>query len=199
MLLAKRAQEFPAAPLVGRHVTLYAVGQEDYNFLYRMETSSAVASQWRLRGRTPSPQDWQQGLWHGVIAQYLVVPNVKLAARREPIGLVSAFDLNGADSHGHVAALKFDSRGPSPLLMMGFALFINKVFTCWDLRKLYMEVAEWNYAQFASGRSRYFDIEGRLKGHYFYGGQHWDQFILAIHKEKWEHESIPLIRAAEGE
>jgi RimJ/RimL family protein N-acetyltransferase len=82
--------------------------------------------------------------------------------------------------------------------MLGLALFLEYVFTCWDLRKLYMQLPEYNYEQFASGAERFFVVEGRQREHTFFGGRHWDQLTLAIYRQTWFAHSARILRVAAG-
>lgn len=177
--------------LDGRHVFLRAVGPEDYGYLQLMETSSEMAARWKYRGATPSPEQWAQGLWNGTLAQFLIISR----ADETPVGIVSAFQPSFQDGHAHVAAAKFDLRRRSPLMMLGFAMFVEYVFACWDLHKLYLELPEYNYEQFASGEGRYFEIEGRRRDHFFLARRRWDQILLAIFRDEWLRYGSPIARA----
>lgn len=188
----ERARTFRAPPLTGRHVALRAPTPGDYERLQALETSSELAPQWRLRGATPSPQDWMQGAWRGVLAQFLVLPRGKGS---NPVGLVVVYQANFQDGFAYVAATTLEPRRRSPLLMLGFGVFLNYVFRCWNFRKLYMEVPAYNFTQFASGVDRYFTVEGRLRDRMFLDGQYWDQYVLAIDRARWEEQGAQLMRA----
>jgi hypothetical protein len=170
------------APIVGtRAVYLKPLVPEDYPYIRQAESAPELSARWRYRGATPSPDEWLQGLWAGRLAQFVVV------ARRSstPIGLVAAYRANFQQGHAALAAERFGSARRSPLLVVGVALFVDYVFKCFALRKLYMELPEFNYEQFASGTDRYFTVEGRLRDHSFYDGRYWDELILAIDRRTW--------------
>jgi hypothetical protein len=177
--------------LQGRHVFLRTVTPEDYRFLQIFETSGDLGVQWRFRGRTPSPEQWAQMTWMDVLAQFLVIGR----ASNLPLGVVAIYEPNFQDGHAKLAAARFDSGKRSPPMMIGVALFLRYAFTCWNLRKLYLELPEYNYAQFASGLDRVFRVEGRLREHYYFGGERWDQIVLAIYREQWQRYGEPLLRA----
>ena len=61
-LVSERALRFSSPSLRGRHVELRPIVPEDYTYLQLIETGSELAPRWRLRGATPGPQDWAQGL-----------------------------------------------------------------------------------------------------------------------------------------
>jgi hypothetical protein len=116
-----------------------------------------------------------------VLAQYLV----QAPRQRRPIGIVLAYNPNFQDQYAYVAAASFDSQTRSPVMMLGFGMFINYVFTCWPFRKLYLETSEYNWDQFASGEGRYFEVEARLRDHLFFGGRYWDQLTLGMYRSTW--------------
>jgi hypothetical protein len=179
--VSERAKGFRGPTLQGKHVHLRAVVPEDFAYLRLIETSSAFAPRWRLRGATPSPQDWAHGTSAGVLAQFVVVSN----RDRARVGLVTAFRANFQDGHARLAAVAFNPHSRSPLMALGMGLFIEYVFRCWRFRKLYLDVAEYNFPQFSSGLARIFTVEGRLRQHYYLDGEYWDKVILAIPRETW--------------
>ena len=182
------AKQLKLPSLKGLHVQLKAITPKDYGFLQTIELNSELIFRWRLRGSTPSPEEWAQALWQGVLAQYLVVtPN------RAPIGIVVAYRANFQDQHAYVAAAHFGPQKRSPLLMLAFGMFIEYVFNCWSFRKLYLETPEFNYDLFASGIGRYFEVEGRFRDHSFFSGEHWDHLILAIYRDTWIDRGRRLI------
>jgi hypothetical protein len=111
-----------------------------------------------FQGSTPSPEQWAQTTWGPTLAQFMVVTR----RRNDAIGMVAAYQANFQDGFAHFAAVRFDPRSRSPLMIFGVAVFLEYVFSCWDFRKLYLEVPEYNYGQLASGHGRLFVIEGRL-------------------------------------
>jgi hypothetical protein len=175
------SKRFLPPPLEGVHAHLRPVTPRDYELIQALELSTELAFRWRFRGSTPSPEQWAQTLWRGVIAQYLVVS----PGQQQPIGLVLAYNANFQDQYAYVAVARFESQTRSPVMILGFGIFIHYVFTCWPFRKLYLESSQYNYDQFASGMGRYFEVEARLRDHSFFGGQYWDQLTLAIYREPW--------------
>jgi hypothetical protein len=171
--------EFITPPLRARHVFLKPIAPSDYPFLQMLETAGDPAPRWRHRGGTPSPDQWAQGLWAGVLVQFLVVG----VESSTPIGRVVIYRPNFQDRHAYFAALRFQPRQRSPLMILGISLFLRYVFSYWDFEKLYMEVPEYSLPQFASGLGRFFEIEGRLRGHLQAGDRSWDQLIVALHRD----------------
>jgi acyl carrier protein len=170
--------EFVTPRIRGRHVYLKPIDPSDYPLLQMLETVGDPAPRWRHRGVTPSPDQWAQVLWAGVLVQFMVVG----VQSNKPIGRVLIYQPNFQDGHAYFAAMRFDTRDRSPLMVLGVSLFLEYVFGYWPFDKLYMEVPEYNLDQFASGLGRFFQIEGRLRGHFRMGGRTWDQLILAMYR-----------------
>lgn len=189
-LVSERADAFSPPSLQGKHVYLRVVVPDDYPYLHLLETSGELASTGGLRGTTPSFQDWLQQRAVGILAQFIVLARDD----NSRIGLTSVFSANFQDGHAHLAATRFNPNDQSPLMLMGFGLFVDYVFSCWNFRKLYLDSTEFNYPQFASGIGRIFSCEGRLREHHFLNGQFWDHLILAIYKDRWSERSSSLLR-----
>ncbi|HTU14214.1 MAG TPA: GNAT family protein [Solirubrobacterales bacterium] len=115
---------------------------------------------------------------------------------RTPLGLVVAYQANFQDGYAYVAAAKFEPKQKSPLMILGIVMFINYVFSCWNFRKLYMEVPEYNLPQFSSRIDRYFTVEGTLREHIYSVGRYWDQFILSVDRSTWQERGQLLTQMA---
>jgi RimJ/RimL family protein N-acetyltransferase len=176
-----RAERFSVPSLYGRHVYLRPVTPQDYGFLHVAETSGELGPRWRFRGATPSPEQWAQTTWGSVLAQFLVVNK----ADNVPVGILAVHQANFQDGYAYLSAARFKPAEKTSAMMLGLAIFLQYVFSCWDFRKLYLEVPEYNYDQLASGVGRFFTLEGQLRDHSFLGGRYWDQMTLAIYRDTW--------------
>jgi hypothetical protein len=168
-------------PLEGVAVSLRPLRPEDYAPIQALEVAGDLAVRWRFRGSTPSPEEWHQRTWSGVLAQFVVVAR----SSGRPNGLVTCYQPNFQDGYANLAAVRFGGAVRTPVLMLGLALFVDYVFSIWDFHKLYMEAPDFNVAQFASGLGTYFEEEGRLRRHLYIGHARHDQLILALHRDNW--------------
>jgi RimJ/RimL family protein N-acetyltransferase len=183
--------EFVAPTWRGRHVYLRSVGIEDFSVLRMMDLSPELGVRWRFHGSTPSPDQWAQAS-SIALAQVLVVRSHD----DQPIGIASIYQHDFESQHAYFAAAAYGSPARSPLMMMGSALFIDYVFKCWAFRKLYLEMPEYNLAQFATGVGDLFVEEARLGEHVYYDGRRWDKLILALYRRTWEQRGPRLLAAA---
>ena len=191
---AKLTRSASVPSLTGRTVFLRPVNPDDYRFLHAVETSDQLGPRWRFRGATPSPEQWAQVNWSSSLAQFMVIGRQTDA----PIGVLAVHQPDFQDAYAKISAARFEPAKPSPAMMLGLAIFVDYVFECWSFRKLYMEVPEYNFQQLASGVGRFFETEGRLRDHYYFAGQYWDQVILAIYRERWREQAEPVLRIAKS-
>jgi hypothetical protein len=190
------ADSAPALPsLRGRSVLLRPVTPEDYHSLHGVELGPDLGPRWRFRGATPSPEQWSQVTWSSTLAQFLVVSRQS----NKPIGITAVHQANFQDGYAYMSAASFEPSRPSPAMMIGLAIFLNYVFTCWNFRKLYMEVPEYNFGQFSSVVTRYGQVEARLREHLYFDGTYWDQLTLAIYRDRWRTAGAKAVRAAQLE
>jgi hypothetical protein len=186
----KAASESSPRPAAGRGVYLRAVLPAEYEDLYLKQTSSPSSAGLSTGGGMPSFEDWLQGRTRGVLAQRVAIR----ARDSRRLGLVTAFQPDPQNGHAHIAALSFDPERPSPRMMIGIGLFIDFVFDSWAFHKLYLDVAEYSYPQFASGLDRFYKLEGRLRDHYYLNGRRWDLLVMAISRDAWMRDVAPIVR-----
>lgn len=153
-------------------------------FLYGLAVSEEVGFRWRYRGAVPTLENFQAGLHQGVLTQFVVT----LPGTGEPIGMVVVYNADMSRGIGYLAAVFTPEYVLSGLGTEAVGLFVRYVFQVWNLRKLYMEMPEYNYEQIASGAGRRFDIEGRLRDHNYYDGQYWDEYVLSVRRHHVDAE-----------
>lgn len=165
--------------LVGRRVALRPVRPPDYDYLFDLSTRPENLVGWRFRGSPPSPDAFRQTLFQGVLAQFLVT------SRKDgrPVGLVSAYDANFRNQLVYLALLTDPRFARQGWVMEGGLVFAKYVFDTWSFRKIYLESAEFNYKQFASGAGHLFTVEGCLQDFEFHDGRYWHKYIASLSKE----------------
>jgi len=182
-----RAPHGTPSRLAGRSVRIRPVEARDYDFLFRLYTDGDHLVRYRLRGTTPSPEAFLRFLWDQVVAQFVVE-----SRDGRPIGVVSAFEPDFRNRFIFVAACSIDELETSGLVLEGVALLVTYLFENFDLRKIYAETLERNYAQFSMGEGRLFEVEGRMREHEYIDGRYEDFVLLAIYRDEWrvQHERI---------
>lgn len=157
-------------------------------FLYQLSIDEEVGYQWRFAGSVPSREAFQQELWNGVLSQFVV-----LALRdKSPIGSVVAYAANLPMGFVYVGGAMAPGITGTGMGIEAFDTFFNYLFVTYPLRKIYMEVPEYNLPAFASGIGGLFKHEGCLKQHTFYAGRFWDRHTLAIYRS--DYDALPRSR-----
>lgn len=167
-------------PLAGHYARLRPPYQSDYAWLYDLFTAPQNIVRWRLRGATPSPENFARFLWDSVLAQFVIEDQ-----NGKSIGLVTAYQANFVNRFAYIAVVVDDESRDTGCALEATGLFVEYLFQNWEFRKIYIETLEMNYRQFFSGARRVFEVEGRLKDHEYLGGAYQDFLILAITRESW--------------
>jgi RimJ/RimL family protein N-acetyltransferase len=176
-----------ASRVAPRSVQIRPIEARDYDFLFRLYTTGDHLVRYRLRGITPSPESFVRFLWDQVLAQFIVETR-----DGRPIGVVSSFEPDFRNRYVYIAACSVADYQATGLVLEGVALLVSYLFETFDFRKIYAETLESNYAQFALGEGRLFEVEGRMKEHEYIQGRYEDFVLLAIHRASWreQHQRI---------
>jgi hypothetical protein len=178
--------------ITGRTVRLRSVLPQDVGYLYRLTTGSEVLWRWRLRGRTPSPSDFEAFLWTSSDLQFIV----ERLADGEPCGHVCSYQTDELGGSTKIAMVADGERRLRHWPMEGAYLFFDHLFAAFPLRKLYFEVPEFNRRTLGSFLDRYTEEEGRLRDHAFAQGRYWDLVVAAMWRHHWEAlQASPVGRA----
>jgi hypothetical protein len=167
--------------------TLRQLGASDVDALYGASLDPRMSHRWRFRGRTPSPADFQRLVFSSeVLCQYMVVE----VATGRSVGLVTAYNAELTAGHVYVAVQRLPDEvtGPSSkgLMIEGTFVFLQYLFDHFTLRKLYLEVPEYNLSLFELGINSLLQVEGRLREHLYWGDRHWDMYHLALYRKDWD-------------
>jgi RimJ/RimL family protein N-acetyltransferase len=173
--------------LQGRTVRIRPVDSRDYDFLFRLYTDGDHLVRYRLRGRTPSPDAFVHWLWEQVLAQFIVE-----TTDGRPIGVVSSFEPDFRNRYVYLAACSVADYESTGLVLEGVALLVSYLFETFDFRKVYAESLEANFARFALGEGRLFEVEGRMREHEYVNGRYEDFLLLAVFRDSWRQHHLRL-------
>lgn len=179
LVLKPEASQVKAAPRTGRFVKLVPVTPEYRVFLYELAVDEESGFRWRFNGSVPPPEVFQESLWSGVLCQFVVVETVSGSAQGTAVAYSA--DLN----HGYCyvgIAMSGDAQNTG-LAVEAFLLFTGHLFATYRLRKLYMDIPEYNMRPLMSAVGTVLTLEGRLKDHNYYGGRYWDRLYFAVYPD----------------
>jgi RimJ/RimL family protein N-acetyltransferase/acyl carrier protein len=164
--------------LAGQFFRLVPVLPPSVPFLYGLSTNPEVGFRWRYRGAVPSPQQFEQDLWQGVLAQF-VVESIQTS---QAAGHVVCYSPDRNMGHAYLGAAMTDEYHGSGIAAEPVRLFLDYLFDVWPFHKVYLELPEFNLPQFASATGRGLHVEARMRNHHYYQGRRWDQIILAAYR-----------------
>jgi RimJ/RimL family protein N-acetyltransferase len=167
----------------GRWTELRPLNREDISFVYSLAIDENTGFRWRYAGAVPPFDVFSQNLWNGISAQFIVRERIK----NQPIGLVQLYNVDHIQQFGYLAAAFVESVQGAGIAMEGIISFTSYVFTTWCIRKLYLDMPEYNVPQVASmAKNGPAKLEGRFRQHSFYRGRWWDRLMFAVFREEFE-------------
>lgn len=189
--------EFPedrhevADTLVGARVILRPIIPEDHRSLWALAIDPRIRHRWRWRGHTPTIEEFTHSLYVGVLSQFVVSP----VGSSEIAGHVVSYSADMVDAYAYVGIIMAPSVQDTGTGVEAMALFVRHLFAAWSLRKVYMEVPEFNMRSFRSITRHIAVEEGRLRQHRYWDGRYYDQILLAIYRESFDAWRARMKRA----
>jgi RimJ/RimL family protein N-acetyltransferase len=176
---AERPPEIRPITLANARISLDPVTPKYYEFLYSLAIEGESSFRWLTAGGIPPIEKFVSGLWDGVLTQFVV----RDKSSHRPCGHVISYNADLHSGHAGIAvaaSLEARTTGAVPEAAI---IFMNYCFTVYNLRKLYLEVPEYNHPQFASGLGKFCREEGRLREHLYYDGRYWDRYVYAVYRD----------------
>lgn len=161
-------------------VTLRPVLPADVELMYVASTAPGQGMRWRFRGETPSFESFQMQLWSGSRCHFIA------EHQGRPIAYLAAYDLSLKSRHCSFAILSLMGVATRGLIFDASLHFIDYVFRAFELRKVYIEVAEYNVEMVLGGRQTLFSIEGVLSDHEEWQGELWANYIGSVGRARWD-------------
>lgn len=181
--------EIELASRSGRWVQLVPIETTAHTaFLYGLASNEEVAHRWRYTGFIPTRERFVQELFQGVLTQFVVTTR----DTGEMIGLVVAYNPDMIHGYAYLGEVMVPAAVGTGVGVEAFYVFTRYLFQVFSLRKLYLEVPEYNLKNFAGGQGRLLHPEGVLRGHTYYGGRYWDRHIFAVYREDLLDRSVPV-------
>jgi len=163
----------------GRHVRIRPVLPGDHKWLHELAVMTEQGARWRLQGTVPSFEQFLQVLYAGTHANFAL----ERARDGAAYGLCQLWQFDPLARTAHLTTMLAPGFVRKAWPMEGIFLFIDYVFSCYGLRKLYLESLEDEAKQYAIGSRSLLVLEGKLKGHKFVHGRYVDNLIFALWRE----------------
>lgn len=171
----------PIPVRTGRWVRLVPATPNYYDFLYSLVVDEEVGYRWRFAGSVPAREAFDRVLWNNVLAQFIVLSTGSGA----PLGLVQAYNAELSQGYTYAAQVMSREATGTGVGAEAFYLFAGYLFRVLPLRKLYLDVPEYNLP-LVSSRTIPLRPEGRLREHSHYDGRLWDRVILAFYRRDFD-------------
>ncbi len=168
------------SPMRGRLCQLRPIIPEDHRILYSIAIADQVNFRWRYRGAVPPFEAFIAGLHADVLSQFVVCG----LGDPRPAGLVVTYTADMNNGTTFLGAVMTPETIGSSIGIEATCLFVRHIFETWNIRRIYMEVVEYNMPFFQSGEGSLFTIEGCQKERYYFADKFWDNFLLTIEKEQ---------------
>lgn len=163
-----------------REIHLEPVVPEHYPELYQWATDTRTAFHWRYHGATPSPEQFSEAMWSGVLCQFLATDPT--GAHH---GIVVCYGADHVNGHAYWAVQGNPNRSTGSGAIVGMVQLVDHVFRHWPFRKLYAELPGYNAAEFGGALRRHATAESALVDHLFYDGRYWDEVTFALYRDAW--------------
>lgn len=146
------------------------------------------SNQFRYRNIGPgaSPAVFERMLREEPLAQF-----VATTPKNEVLGLVQCLVPDFQHGTAQLAAVFTSAVHGAGWPLEGVVLFVNYLFVAHPLRKIYVEVPEFNYRLMSRGMQRLFKYEGVLTDHEWSLGQYWDVHFLSLPREHFY--ALPVV------
>ena len=113
------------------------------------------------------------------------------------IGMCYSYDASDVDGYAFICTYIVPDLTGNGLGVQATALFVDYLFTYFSLRKLYVDIFEYNELSLRTCQRAGFTIEGDFRQHHYFNGRYWDQYRLALYREGWFDLRAKLIRCLE--
>jgi RimJ/RimL family protein N-acetyltransferase len=165
-------------------VKLRPIRPGDYPALYEASLDPRSSFRWRFRGATPGPEEFHQQLFGGVTAQYAVVD----LDDEVLYGLVTAYQHRPEVGTCFFAFQRCapEGTGSGGEMVAGAFLFVDYLFTTFRLRKLYVELPEYNRYLVDGLVGSLLRQEGCLEEYFWHDDRYWSMLLLSMQRGAWE-------------
>jgi RimJ/RimL family protein N-acetyltransferase len=175
-----------------RGVSLRLVVEDDLPFLFRLFADPSRCHLWMCGRRVYDERGFHEA-WSAWTTDMIAAKFIVTSADR-PIGLVFDYDRKLEDGYTKVTSLLEEGSTGHGGGVIATALLVGWLFQTLPLRKLYMEVYDYNSAVARMLRKAGFTEEAVLKEVRFRDGAYWDLHVFALGRAAWPEVRDRLLR-----
>ncbi len=153
----------------------------DFEWYYRLSTSLDSLLRWRFYGSPPTREQFAQLINVSVHCQFVAEIKNGNSNIDPRIGVVVSYNYDNVNNVTYLGVITNQKKRPLGIVIS--TIFIEYLFNTWPLRKIYLEMPEFNVTNIKSGIDRFFVEESRLKNHFYSLNKYHDYLTFAIYKE----------------
>ena len=165
---------------------LEPVTPDYYPFLYELSTDPALSYHWVHRGLPPVYESFVAEIRSGYLAHFIIVR----AADDRPVGAAMAYGEDFRHGHCQLAVALASAATSKGMGVEAGSLLLDYVMTTWPFRSVYLQSPGFSVTAIASGQNSHFDPVALLRAHRYHEGRYWDEHIMAVSRERWEHSKL---------
>jgi RimJ/RimL family protein N-acetyltransferase len=170
-------------------VKLGVLAPEHYEEIFSWLGQDNVGALWRFNQGLPTREQFVVELWRGMNEQAVVF----FGDDPTPVGLVSSYGVNRRNQICFVAVMSSPKMMRSGLAIGGLALFMDRLFTTWPLRKIYADVADYNLHSYRGVLSHIAEVEATLRDYLWWDGGLHDRMTIKFERERWMADAHPFL------
>lgn len=110
------------------------------------------------------------------------------------IGYVHDYDFDERNGHCKIAVFIEKNHRAYGLGGLASVMFMEFLFAQYSIRKIYIDIYEYNKESLDSNLKAGFEKEGFLKDYRYYAGKYYGMYILSMTREKYENTLRRLVR-----
>lgn len=183
-----------AVPLDGHRVRLRPITKADYGFLWECRSHPEIMYLWTQGSTMPTFEQYAQQLDSTLAGNALTLLLIELRTNPEPIGFVYAYDYNPFDKYVFWTIALHPAYTNIGWGVEAALLFLNYLFTYFDLHKVCSEQYAFNERSIRLLRRAGAEEEGRFTAQRYYQGAYHDVIRLAGTRDQWEHTRQKAIK-----
>lgn len=191
----EKAPSTSAISLDGPSVRLRPMTRADYGFMWQCRTHPEILYLWMQDRTLPSFEQYAHELDGSLSSKALTTLLIETIDGSAPVGYVFAYDFSAFDHTTFISIVIHPTYVRYGWAAEASILFLNYLFTYFDLRKASMEVFAFNQLALAPLLQLGARIEGRFRGQRYYQGAYHDVIRLAVMHEEWDLVAPRLLAA----
>lgn len=168
--------------LIGRHILLRPLENQDLETLYKFRNSLSFINLCSVRRNTISIEEFKKELEKDFERDRHIQFLIEHKKNNQVVGTIYSYNFNKADGHAFITTYIDDQFQNKGYGAEAFILFLSYLFKTYSLYKVYTEVYEYNFPSLSALQNTDFSEEGRFKKHKLFDGKRYDLIRFAIYR-----------------